>query len=100
MADPIDDAALSFAAALSKLKLPSSPAKSVKATKARAKAVNAKAPPGRLKKSGRTELWGIRCKPGLKERCQEIARELGKLDSEWAEEIFMAAIAAYETKKS
>jgi hypothetical protein len=104
MRDPadakVDAAARSFAAARRKLQEPSSPNKGLKETKKRGEEVVAAAPGNRLKKSGRTDLWGIRCKPEVKEKCQAIAREVGKDYSEWAEELFEAAIAAHPAKKA
>lgn len=94
----IEKAARSFAAARSKLKLPKVD-KSRKATKQREKELIGKTDRRHLKRSGRTDLWGIRCRPGLKERCKAVARERGMLDSEWAEEIFEAAISEWTAKR-
>jgi hypothetical protein len=100
MADAIDDAANSFAAARNKLKLNSGVDKGVKATKARARELVAKAPASRLKRSGRTDLWGIRCKPEIKAECRAIAKERGIQYDEWAEEVFLAAIANWKARKN
>ena len=100
MTDAIEKAAQGFARSILQLKRPAAPDKSKKATKQREKTLVGSVDRRHLRKSGRTELWGIRCRPGLKEECQKIARELGMFDSEWAEQIFEAAIAAHRGGKS
>jgi hypothetical protein len=92
----IDKAAMSFAAARNKLKLPGFLDKSAKATKARQRAQTDKIDQRHTTRTGRTELWGLRCRPGLKEECQAIAKELGIPVAEWAEGIFEAALAAHK----
>jgi hypothetical protein len=107
MTDAIEKAASSFSKARSILTLKrkddaAAPAldKTKKATIQREKNLIGSVDRRHLRKSGRTELWGIRCRPGLKEECQKIARELGVFDSEWAEQVFEAAIAAHRGGKS
>ena len=92
----IDKAAMSFAAARNKLKLPGFLDKSAKATKARQTAQTKNIDQRHTTRTGRTELWGLRCRPGLKEESQAIAKELGIPVAEWAEGIFEAAIAAHK----
>jgi type II secretory pathway pseudopilin PulG len=91
----IEKAATSFAAARNKLKLPGFVDKSAKATKARQAARSQDMDQRHLRRTGRTELWGLRCRPGLKEECQAIAKARGIPVAEWAESIFEAAIAAH-----
>jgi hypothetical protein len=100
MADAIDNAANKFAAAHKKLKLASDGGK---AKKARAKKLVAKAPPKHLKRSersGRTDLWGIRCKPEIKAECRALAEARGMQYDEWAEEAFLLAIADWRAKNA
>jgi hypothetical protein len=92
----IEKAAMSFAAARNKLKLPGFLDKSAKATKARQNAQSKNIDQRHTTRTGRTELWGLRCRPGLKEECQAIAKALGIPVAEWAEGIFEAAIAAHK----
>ncbi len=95
----VEQAANSFMRSFKALKQPTAPDKSHKATKKREKELVASVDRRHLRKSGRTELWGIRCRPDLKEECKKIARELGMFDSEWAEQVFEAAIAAHRGAK-
>jgi len=92
----IDKAAMSFAAARNKLKLPGFLDKSAKATKARQNAQAKNIDQRHTRATGRTDLWGLRCRPGLKEECQAIAKSLGIPVAEWAEGVFDAAIAAHK----
>jgi hypothetical protein len=103
MVDATDAAAHKFAAARNKLKKLAGVDKGIRATKGRARDINAQAPASKLQrepKSGRTELWGIRCKPEVKATCRAIAEERGIDYSAWAEEAFRAAIAAHTAKKA
>ena len=91
MTDAIEKAAQGFARAHPETEAnAAAPAldKTKKATKQREKNLVGSVDRRHLRKSGRTELWGIRCRPGFKEECQKIARELGVFDSEWAEQSF------------
>jgi hypothetical protein len=96
--NPIDKGARSFAEARKRLQAGSTD-KSKKATKAREKALIGNTDKRHLRRSGRTELWGIRCRPGLKAECKKIASELDMLDSEWAEQVFEAAIRAHRERR-
>lgn len=98
MTDEIDKGARSFAEARKRLQLGKTD-KSKKATKEREKALIGNTDRRHLRKSGRTILWGIRCRPELKAECKRIAAELQMLDSEWAEQIFEAAIAEHCKRK-
>lgn len=98
MTDEIDKGARSFAEARKRLQLGATD-KSKKATKEREKALIGNTDRRHLRKSGRTILWGIRCRPELKAECKRIAAELQMLDSEWAEQIFEAAIAEHRKRK-
>ena len=99
MIDGIEKAARGFAKSIKALKGESAPDKSHKATREREKALVNGVDRRHLRKSGRTALWGIRCRPGLKEQCQKIARELDLFDSEWVELVLEAAIAAHTGDK-
>lgn len=96
--DAINRGARSFAEARKKLQAGKTD-KSKKATKEREKALIGNTDKRHLRRSGRTELWGIRCRPGLKAECKKIAAELGLLDSEWAEQVFEAAIAVHRERR-
>jgi hypothetical protein len=95
--DAIDAAARSFAAAHKKLKLKPKLDKSAKATAAREQSLLDSIDRRHLPRvtTGRSELWGIRCRPGLKEVCQEIAHARGIPVAQWIEELCDAAIAAH-----
>src|SRR5215470_6118446 len=97
-ANAIDKGARSFADARKRL-MGGSTDKSKKATKEREKALIGNTDKRHLRKTGRTEFWGIRCRPGLKAECKKIAADLGMLDSEWAEQIFEAAIKAHRERR-
>jgi hypothetical protein len=96
--DAINKGARSFAEARKRLQAGSTD-KSKKATKEREKALIGNTDKRHLRKTGRTELWGIRCRPGLKAECKAVAKELGMLDSEWAEQVFEAAIKAHRERR-
>lgn len=104
MADSVDVASSAFKKAFGSI-LKKGPDKSVEAVAAREKQEGKKADQRRNRRTGRTELWGLRCREGLKEACQAIAKELsdarGKTVpvSEWVELVLEEAIARHNAEK-
>lgn len=103
--DEIDSASSAFKRAFGSI-LKKGPDKSVVAVAAREKQESKRADQRRNRKTGRTALWGLRCREGLKEECQAIAEELsasrGKSVpvSEWVEKVLEEAIARHQQEKS
>ncbi len=104
MADEIDNASSAFKRAFGAI-LKKGPDKSATAVAAREKQEGKKADQRRNRRTGRTYLWGLRTREGLKEECQQIAEELSAARgksmpvAEWVETVLEEAIARHRQEK-
>ena len=90
----IEKEARSYSAAIAKLMGGSvGPSHSKSARKARAKQVASSADRRHLRSTGRTEQWNIRCRAGLKDQVDQIARDRGQSIAAFVEEILDSFIA-------
>ena len=94
----IEKEARSYSAAIAKLMGGSvGPSQRKSARKARAKQIISATDRRRLRATGRTEQWNIRCREGLKERFEQIAQGREQSLAELFEEVMEAFIASQTT---
>jgi hypothetical protein len=90
----IEKEARSYSAAIAKLMGGSvGPSHSKSARKARAKQIVSSADRRHLRATGRTEQWNIRCRAGLKDQVEQIARDRGQSIAAFVEEVLDSFIA-------